>query len=195
MAQTQSSLKTLELAAEELAAALNLPVPRGKLQREALCRAAQRALDSPDIQGIDLRSDQWQTQETDLRTLLNAGLTLIGIHAEYDHALTPGAWDQDLSNIRQTLTGKGSRWWRGLSSEYRRVNKQLGGLLRSPRPSGIEARTRLVDVVLEAQRQQGLIRQHQSWPKPCSVPAGRVKNRTGSHCPVCSNGYGGSTRR
>ena len=162
MAQAQSSLKTLERAAKELAAALNLPVPHGQLEREALCRAAQRALDSPDVQGVRLSSGQWQTQEADLRTLLNAGLTLSGIHAEYDHVLTPGAWDQDLSNVKQTLTAKGGRWWRGLSSEYRRANKQLGSLLRPPRPSAIESRTSISDAVLEAQRQQGLITQHQS---------------------------------
>ena len=109
MAPAQSSLNTLERAAGELAAALKLPVPRGQLERDALCGAARRALDSPDLQGVCLASDQWQDQETDLRTLLNAGLALAGIHAEYDHAVTPDAWDQDLSDVRQTLTAKGGR--------------------------------------------------------------------------------------
>ena len=162
MAQAQSSLRTLEKAAGELAAALKLPVPQGQLEREALCHAARRAMDSPDLQGVSLGSDQWQDQETDLRTLLSAGLTLAGIHGEFDHALASSAWDQDLSDVRQTLAAWGGRWRRRLSGEFRRADKRLDSVLRPPRPSGIEAQTRLVDAVLEAQRQQGLIKQHES---------------------------------
>ena len=161
MAQPQSSLKTLERAASELAAALKLPLPRGRLEREALCLAARRAIDSPDLRGVALSSDQWQDQETDLRTLLTAGLALVRIHTGFDHLLTSNAWDQDLYDVRQTLAARGGRWWRRLSGEYRRANNRLTGLLRPPRASGVEARTRLVEAVLEAQRQQALIKQYE----------------------------------
>ena len=162
MAQTQSSLKTLEGASAELAAALKLPSPRGQLEREALCHAARRAMDSPDLQGVSLDSNQWPAQETDLRSLLSAGLTLTRIHTQFDQALTPSAWCQDLSGVRQTLNAKGGRWWRRFSGDYRRADKRLTALLRAPRLSGVEARTHLVEAVLEAQRQQELIKQYES---------------------------------
>ena len=112
MAQTRSSLKTLEDAARDLATALKLPAPRGQSEREALCLAAHRAMEAPGLAGVPLQSDLWRTHEEELRTLLNAGLTLAGIHVEFDRALKPGAWDRDLFQARQTLAAKGGRWWR-----------------------------------------------------------------------------------
>ena len=161
MSQTQSSLKSLESTSKDLANALKLPVPRGQVEREALIQAAQRAIQAPDLQGIPITSDEWLTHENELESLLNAGLTLARIHAEFDQALTSDAWNQDLLAVRQILDSHGSKWWRRLSSDYRRAEKKVAGLLLRPRPPGLEQRIRLVDAVIEAQERRVLFSLHQ----------------------------------
>ena len=49
-------LQSLEDAADELARAMGLPRPRGQAQREALILAARRALDAPDLSGVNLKA-------------------------------------------------------------------------------------------------------------------------------------------
>ena len=66
MAQKQPALETLELATQELALALNLPAPRGRVEREGLCRAAQQAINAPDLEGVALQSRLWQDQSEEL---------------------------------------------------------------------------------------------------------------------------------
>ena len=52
----RQTLQSLEDAAGELARAMGLPGPRGKAQREALILAARRALDAPDLNGVNLKA-------------------------------------------------------------------------------------------------------------------------------------------
>ena len=162
MSQTQSSLTTLEGAASDLAAALKLPVPRGQSEREALTLAAQWAMQAPDLQGIPVASEKWLIENDQLKALLDAGSTLASIHSEFDQALTTDAWDHDLLAVRQILGSQGSKWWRRVSSDYRRAEKQLTGMMLQPRPPGLERRIQLVDAVIEAQRQRAVIAHHQS---------------------------------
>jgi hypothetical protein len=162
MAQKQSLLVTLELAAQELASALNLPTPRGQAEREALCRAAQRALEAPDLHGVALGSQQWQSQRDGLGALLIAGAALTRVHREFDRAIVPGAWEQDLRGLRETLAAKGEGLTRKLSSDYREAEKQLAILFHPPRPSDLETRLRLIDAVAEAQRYRETINQYGS---------------------------------
>ncbi len=162
MAQKQPALETLELAAQELASALNLPTPRGQMEREALCRAARHALDAPDLKGVALRSRQWLAESEDLGALLNAGLALNHLHSEYDQAIMPGAWEQDLRELAQTLAAKGEGLTRRLSGDYRRAEKQLAGLFHPPRPSDLETRLKLIDAIAQARQHQESIEQHAS---------------------------------
>ena len=152
MAQTQSPLETLELAAQQLANALNLPVPRGQGEREALCRAAQLALDAPNLEGVAPRSAQWQDQGEELGALVSAGLALTHLHSEFDRSIMPDAWEQDLKELRQILTAKGEGLTRRLSGDYRRAERQLSGLFHQPRPSDLETRLKLMDAIAQAQQ-------------------------------------------
>jgi len=149
VAHAQSPLKTMEQAAQELAAALHVPAPRGQAEREALTRAARRAMDSPDLRGITLGSDAWRSHE--LAALLDAGTSLTRIHRKFDQAVTTDAWDQDLLEVRATLSAKGASWSRRFSGEYRRAHRRVSGLLRQGKPPALEDRVRLIDAILEEQ--------------------------------------------
>ena len=162
MASVQSSLETLESTTRELAAALRLPAPRGQSERAALIGAARRAMQAPNLEGITVDSDKWLTRETELETLINAGLKLVRIHVEFDPAVMPDAWNQDLFGIKQILVSRGDRWWRWLSGDYRRAQKRLLSLLRPPRPSGLDRLIQLIDAATESQEHRASIKQYGS---------------------------------
>jgi len=61
----RQTLQGLENAAGELARALGLPGPRGKAQREALILAARRALNVPDLSGVNLKTPESDSHTTD----------------------------------------------------------------------------------------------------------------------------------
>ena len=44
---------------------MGLPGPRGKAQREALILAARRALDAPDLSGVNLKTPESDSHTTD----------------------------------------------------------------------------------------------------------------------------------
>ena len=99
----RQTLQSLEDAAGELARAMGLPGPRGQAQREALILAARRALDAPDLSGVNLKAPEWDSHRQELDELLIAGTALTFIRAEYGRFLTPEAWDQGVADVKQTL--------------------------------------------------------------------------------------------
>ena len=74
-------LQSLADAAGELAGAMGLPGPRGQAQREALILAACRALNAPDISGVNLETPEWDSHRQELDELLTAGTALTFIRA------------------------------------------------------------------------------------------------------------------
>ena len=90
-APKRHSLQSLEDAAGELARAMGLPGPRGQTQREALILAARRAIDAPDLNGINLKAPEWDSHRAELDELLAAGTALAFIRSEFGRYLKPEA--------------------------------------------------------------------------------------------------------
>ncbi|MBS1812211.1 MAG: DUF3320 domain-containing protein [Acidobacteria bacterium] len=145
-----------------LANLLGLPIPQVRKDIEVLCRAARRAMDAPGLQGVQLRTGDWQARRDEIRTLLTAGLRLSQLHARFDAILISEAWEQDLLETRQHLVNYGNKWWRLLSGNYRRARNRLAGLCQIEAPKEIEKKIELVDAVLEARRQQAMVREFQN---------------------------------
>ena len=74
-------LQSLADAAGELAGAMGLPGPRGQAQREALILAACRALNAPDLSGVNLETPEWDSHRQELDELLTAGTASTFIRA------------------------------------------------------------------------------------------------------------------
>ena len=72
----RQTLPSLEDAAGELAGAMGLPGPRGQAQREALILAACRALNAPDLSGVNLKTPEWDSHRQELDELLTARTAL-----------------------------------------------------------------------------------------------------------------------
>jgi very-short-patch-repair endonuclease len=152
----------LRSAAGKLAGLIGLPGSQLRTEVEVPCRAARRALDAPKLEGVRLRTGEWQARCDDIRDLLQAGASLSQLHARYDAILIPEAWEQDLLETRQHLFNYGTKWWRMLSGNYRNARNRLNGLCRAEAPKNIKHRLELVDAVMEARRYQSVVRQHQA---------------------------------
>jgi very-short-patch-repair endonuclease len=158
----RGSTRALRESATELATTLALAPPATRQDAETLCRAARRATEAPRLEGVSLRSGEWQARRDDLRTLIEAGEKYSEVRARYDEALIPEAWDQDLLETRQHLASYGGKWWRSLSGNYRQARNRLEGLCHGPMPQGVDEQLALVDAVLEATRHRKVISEYET---------------------------------
>ena len=151
-AKARETVIALKDSAEQLGQHLKLPVPDTCEAVESLIRAARCALDAPNLADVNVQSTEWQTHHNDLEVGLSAGERLSQLHSEHDSILIPEAWGQNVLEIRQMLAAYGGKWWRSFSGKYRRARNELTGLCTQPLPKTQEARLRIVDAILEAQR-------------------------------------------
>ena len=77
----RQTFQSLEDAAGELAGAMGLPEPRGQAQREAPILASRRALNAPNLSGVNLKTPEWDSHRQKLDELLTAGTALTLIQA------------------------------------------------------------------------------------------------------------------
>ncbi|NBB85644.1 MAG: DUF4011 domain-containing protein, partial [Bacteroidetes bacterium] len=147
---------------EHLATELGLAVPTTRQEVSILCRAARRAMDAPNLQDVQLATRAWQERRADLETLLTAGERHAELHTTYDDLLIPDAWTQDILQVRQHLAAHGEKWWRFLIGDFRRAKATLAGLCQQPLPKAAEERVAVADAILEAQRLQEMIEEHES---------------------------------
>ena len=73
---------------------------------------------------------------------------------QHDHILIPEAWRQNVLEIRQMLAAYGNKRWRIFSGKYRRSRNELTGLCSQQLPKTQDAQLRIVDAILEAQRER-----------------------------------------
>jgi very-short-patch-repair endonuclease len=162
ISKTKDAVLNLQASSAKLAHTLTLQEPATSKDNDVLCRTAQRIIESPSLKGIELRSPDWLTHQEDLRKLLLAGSTLADLHKKYDEILIPEAWKQDVLQIRQDLAAYGRKWWRFLSGTYRGSRNRLAGLCREALPKGIDEQLKMVEAILDAQRQQETISRYES---------------------------------
>ena len=152
-AEARETVVALQKSSELLAQHLKLPGPDTCEAVENLIRAAHRALDAPDLSGITVQSTAWRTHKSDLESGLNAGERLSELHNAHDHILIREAWKQDVLEIRKVLAAYGDKRWRILSGKYRQAHNELKGLCSQQLPKAHDERLRIVDAILEAQRE------------------------------------------
>ena len=156
-ASAEARVKVIALrdSSEKLAQRLKFKMPDTCEAVESLIRMARRVLKAPNLEGVAVQSTEWLTQTDDLEAGLSAEERLSELHSEHDSILIPEAWEQDVLEIRQMLAAYGSKWWRFLTRKYRRARSQLAGLCtRGELPKSQGARLRMLDTILESQREQ-----------------------------------------
>ena len=154
------SLSRLTKGVGELAGTLGLVAPTGPTEAQALALGALRALEAPDLHGVDVASPKWLHNREDLVSLVDAGAKLDDLHKEFDGVLLSDAWEQDAEEARRIIDEHRGKWWRPLSREYRWAKQRVASYcLRRP-PSGMKAQLHMLDAILEAQRQSNVLSHH-----------------------------------
>ncbi len=146
--------RILDSATEELAGVMGIAATRTRAEADVLVRAARRALSAPHLQGVVLKTGEWQAKRDQLAQLIGAGARHAEIRRQFDGSLISEAWEQDLLGARQVLNDIGRKWWRWLSSDYRRMRRLIAGLCIGEQPKDADTQLRIVDAVMEATRQR-----------------------------------------
>ncbi|MDE0186575.1 MAG: DUF3320 domain-containing protein [Candidatus Poribacteria bacterium] len=152
--EAREAVIALQDASEKLAQHLQLGTPGTREAVESVMHAAQCALSGPNMEGVIVKSPEWAAQSEDLEAGLKAGARLSQLHQEYDNILILEAWEQSVLEIRKVLAAQGDKWWRVFSRKFRRARNELAGLCKQELPKAQGVRLRIVDAILESQREQ-----------------------------------------
>ena len=151
------SLSELQATAENLADLLDFSAPKTPEETRRLLKAGKRALDAPDLTGVNVRAEVFSVQDDALSELVETGERLAVLHEKHDDQLIPEAWEHDVFDIRQGLAKHGGKWYRWIFSEWRAAKSDLAALCKEGLPSDMDARIDLADAILEAQRLEDTI--------------------------------------
>lgn len=138
-------------ASSNLAIAMKFPSPDTLQAMDTLILAASVASQAPDLNGLDVPSDKWKKNAIQIKDLLDAGKALTALKARRADQLIDQAWTVDLVNARQVWVTTGSKWWKFISSDFRKAKRELEGLLRTPLPKEQAECVAIIDDVLSHQ--------------------------------------------
>ena len=153
LAAAGQGLQTLEQAATALTGKLNLSKPENPVSAQALLQAADLAREAPNLGGLDLASPLWESHAAEIGAMLEQGNRWRQVHQEHNATFLPGAWNSDLTGIRQVLNSTGRGFFgRLFSSEYKQARSRLAGVLVGDVPKDIDSQIGLIDVMSAEQR-------------------------------------------
>ena len=153
-ADARDQLLGLKSTAEQLAQHLNLPAPETCKAAADLGIVVRRVLEAPDLTGVAVDAAEWRTHQNELEIGLDAGERIHELRAKHEGTLIPEAWTHDVLTIRQALAAYRTKWWRAVSGKYRQARNELTGLCSQALPKSEEVHLRIVDAIMEVQREQ-----------------------------------------
>ena len=155
------ALNAVRTSSSELGHQMGARAPSNSDDVIRLVRSASRALEAPDLHGVSVHSERWESSMEHLAVILETGAKMASIQGEFDHIVIPEAWSQDVMAIRQALIAHGSKKTRSLIGEYRKARDRLAGLCRESIPKANAEQLRLLNGILEVQRLQVKLDQHE----------------------------------
>ena len=159
------ALQAVRSSSGEMAHQMGSRAPGNSDDIIRLIRTASRALEAPDLHGVAVYNEKWESSMGDLAALLDTGAKLSGIRTQFDGTLIPEAWTQDVLSIRQALVAHGSKKTRMLIGDYRKAKDKLAGLCREGIPKETADQLKLVNGILDVQRLQQKLDQHEELAK------------------------------
>ncbi|MFS7197528.1 DUF3320 domain-containing protein [Rahnella inusitata] len=156
-----SHLNALQSAAIALSERLMLTQPATLADVDIVCRAARRAAEAPRLEGVQLSTGEWQSRRDAIRELLDAGERMSACRTKHDSQLIDVAWEQDLLEVRQSLSAYGDKWWKAFSGRFRAARTHLQGISQKELPKTNAAMLELVDSVLTYQQNKKIYDQYE----------------------------------
>lgn len=156
------ALEVLKSAIAEVAALMGIAATYSRAEADVLSRAAKRALSAPHLRGVEIKSSDWQAKRDQLTQLIAAGARYAEIRKNFEGILIPEAWEQDVLHSRQVLNTTGRKWWRWISSDYRRTRNSIAGLYAIVQSKDAEFQLLVVDAILEVNRQTRTVNEYEA---------------------------------
>ncbi|WP_348733147.1 DUF3320 domain-containing protein [Rheinheimera texasensis] len=146
-----SMLEQMAISSDALCAYLQLKTPETLLKLQSLGKTADWLANVPDLKNVKVNTSLWQTEQKKIQSGLHCLQTFIDLKAQCAQHFITQALDADLLSIRQGLIGKTDKWWRFLSSDYRKAKSRLAGLWRSQLPDDNNDWLRALETALQYQ--------------------------------------------
>lgn len=150
VAALHESLATWDRRVRRLSGLLGVTC-RGMGEVPYLTALARQILAAPRVDAEAVRSPVWKEQRGEIEALVRCGQRLEDARDRVDPVLTAGAWNQDLTLVRQALAAHGDSALRIFNRRYRNGLTRLRGLAQNELPPTNAERLKLLDVLAAGQ--------------------------------------------
>lgn len=148
--------------ARALAEALRVAPPAHFAAAGWLTLVAEHVAHAPPVDRQALCAGVWNAGVGGLRDLLAAGERFAQSVQNISGQVIDAAWEKDFQSVRAAFAAHGRSWLRFLNGDYRRAMTELRGVLKSPLPSGFEARLAFIDALVAGQSARRTVRDGQA---------------------------------
>ena len=136
---------------DTLAEKMGLDCPENLAAVSVICRAGERVLNAPTLEGVQLTAADWKHRSEQIEALIQAGEEMTVLQDKQHEQLIDQAWQANLLSVRQAWTTTGRHWWRFIFPSFRRARRTLQGLVKGELPATAEACVALIDDILKYQ--------------------------------------------
>ncbi|MYB71460.1 MAG: DUF3320 domain-containing protein [Gemmatimonadetes bacterium] len=146
-----ASLSNCWKLGDTLSEEMGLDGPEDLANIRAICRAGERVLNAPSLEGVQLTASDWKHRGEQIEALIQAGEEMTALQDKWREQLIEQAWQANLLSVRQAWATTGRHWWRFIFPSFRRAQRTLQGLVKGELPAGAEACVALIDDILKHQ--------------------------------------------
>ncbi|KXS53586.1 DUF3320 domain-containing protein [Marinobacter persicus] len=155
----QSALQKLQSDCDGLTDLMRIPGTETFEDIDLVHKAGQRALNAPHLEGVKVKTRDWQLRRDEVRELIALGSTLNRLEDSLLKIFVSSALEADLMAVRMGLAGKADKWWRIFSGEYRKAKSTFQGYLHGKLEGKPTEWLQTVDDALEFQKQEKRFRE------------------------------------
>ncbi|KIL35588.1 hypothetical protein SD71_12610 [Cohnella kolymensis] len=161
-AETNQNTRRLSDTVQTYTKEVNFPSVKDHKSAQIFLQVLHKAINSPDLKEIQLKSDLWLKNRKELEKMAEDGLAYSKIQEKFGPLLIPEAWGQDFLATRQSIAAYQDKWWKFLSGEYRQAKNKVLALRKNPKDKTIPLLD-TVDAIMEARRIKDAIEHNSSF--------------------------------
>jgi very-short-patch-repair endonuclease len=156
-ARTRDALSKVIDQGERLAGQVELScLTFGELQE--LARMGRAFNEAPEVDGSAIGHPVWTEGRAGIVELVRQGLGYASIRARWEKAVSPTAWDEDLTGLESQFAAHGRSWLRWLRPAYREAVARFNNLHAGQPPKRLTLRLELLRDLALARRNRHFIR-------------------------------------
>jgi very-short-patch-repair endonuclease len=152
-------LLDFQMIVQSIAEFLQLPEPDSLDQADRYLSFLQSVMRLPNLGGIRVETSEWTAKSPEIQRAIGLGARIAVTRAEQGPRLMAEAWGRDVTSLKEMTAFYGGKWWRFLSSPYRRCRRELSGFWNGSLPSDHQVVLKALDAILLVEKLQTDLRQ------------------------------------